>query len=734
MAEKATTASEALKKLEQQLTCSVCLERYTNPKTLPCLHSFCCDCLGRLPVDIQGDKHFVSCPICRQTTQLPDKGVSCFQSAFLVNSFLELHELLQKVSGSQQNSCENCLKEQATGYCKQCSKFLCQACINMHNGWVEFTSHQIMGVEDVAATASKLVPLKEQPTMECPSHSKHLEVYCDTCEQLICQLCTVTKQHRNHEFEPITDAFPRHQQRIMDSLQPVKQKLAAIAAFIQGLEAQERDILEQGQAMKKEIQATVQQLIQVLEESERELAKEVDRLVDAILAKISTHKKEADIAIAQLKSCEEFAEEELRIGSQQQILVMKRQMVERMEAICSQVKEDSLQPLEETNLRFVKSSSTLEACSHVGSVVNYSQLKAAITGNKMAITGHKASLDLTITGGPLPPELLSCQLSPAADPTVAIRCNVRQVTAGRLEVSYQPSTAGVHQLRVQMGGANILGTPFTVEVMPRQVGQAFKGLSLPCGVAINKDQLIVVESNKHCITIINTSNGKKILNFGSKGSGQVQFSYPFGVAFTQEGHIVVADQCNDRIQVLTVEGAFKAAVGSRGSQPLQFKYPVGVAAHPNGKIFVTEFCNNSVQVLNHDWSFSHSFGRYGQLPGEFDAPIGIAIDSHGMVYIADSGNSCVQKFTPEGNFVAIIGNKGEERDQLSRPYGVWVDSNDILHVTDTEKNTVSMFSTGGQFLGYVGNSDGTSFSNPQYITVDSSGRLFISHKDEVVTY
>ena len=93
MAEKAPnpTPNETLKKLEQQLTCSVCLKRYTRPKTLPCLHSFCHDCLGRFPVDIQGGQHFISCPVCRQTTQLPDKGVSSFQTAFLINSFLELH-------------------------------------------------------------------------------------------------------------------------------------------------------------------------------------------------------------------------------------------------------------------------------------------------------------------------------------------------------------------------------------------------------------------------------------------------------------------------------------------------------------------------------------------------------------------------------------------------------------------------------------------------------------------
>ena len=51
----ATKPTSALKKLEQQLTCPVCLDIYTNPKSLPCLHSFCQHCLEGLPVNPQED-------------------------------------------------------------------------------------------------------------------------------------------------------------------------------------------------------------------------------------------------------------------------------------------------------------------------------------------------------------------------------------------------------------------------------------------------------------------------------------------------------------------------------------------------------------------------------------------------------------------------------------------------------------------------------------------------------
>ena len=37
-----------LQKLEDQLTCSICLEEYSHPKALPCLHSFCLKCIDSL--------------------------------------------------------------------------------------------------------------------------------------------------------------------------------------------------------------------------------------------------------------------------------------------------------------------------------------------------------------------------------------------------------------------------------------------------------------------------------------------------------------------------------------------------------------------------------------------------------------------------------------------------------------------------------------------------------------
>ena len=71
--------------LGKHLECAVCLEQYTEPKVLPCLHSFCKRCLQGLLTQ-EGAIWKINCPTCRSKAEV------CF-NPLTVRFFKELLSL-----------------------------------------------------------------------------------------------------------------------------------------------------------------------------------------------------------------------------------------------------------------------------------------------------------------------------------------------------------------------------------------------------------------------------------------------------------------------------------------------------------------------------------------------------------------------------------------------------------------------------------------------------------------
>ncbi len=71
-----------------------------------------------------------------------------------------------------------------------------------------------------------------------------------------------------------------------------------------------------------------------------------------------------------------------------------------------------------------------------------------------------------------------------------------------------------------------------------------------------------------------------ILQWGSNGAGDGQFSGPHGIEVDTEGNVYVADTGNNRIQKFTSDGVFLIKWGSFGTAPGQFNHPHGIGIGP----------------------------------------------------------------------------------------------------------------------------------------------------------
>ena len=753
MAEKAVpsmSSSTALKKLEEQLTCAKCLNLYTNPKTLPCLHSFCQQCLEGLPLDPQGDNYFISCPTCRHHAQLPQPtGAADFPIAFQINNLKEVYNLMTKVSGHQQVTCDNCTTTNATGYCKECAKFLCQECIDVHKKWAPISDHNVTSLDEVATSASKLLPEKEE--IKCSTHNEPLKIFCGTCEELICHDCTV-RIHRDHDYDLVSDCYPKQCQKLQTALKPVSEMVVAINDVLTILITRENKIKEQGKVIKEEIHVMVDKMIDILRQSERQLTREVEIITDSKLNVLSEQKKSAEIKLSQLNDCQEFVKKSLEIDSPQQVLTSSKQMMEHMNYVTQQVKIEEFNPRENADIHFNKNTNIVDTLHQIGDIVFFSSSAILqeckvkkIDHHDITIIDKTVSFPLSIQFSDsslltVPLSLLSCSVVPVGTNT-PITATVNATThPGVYTIHCSPVTNRCHQVNVQVNNVQVNGTslviPFNSYLDNITPVHIIPDLNRPWGVAvINDGHIIVSEHRENCVTILDRE-GKKMKSFSqmSAKSGNVKFTSPRGVAMTSDNFILVTDE--HKIQKISMDGKCIASVGKQGSGPMEFNILRGITISPiTGNIYIGDCNNHSIQVLNPDLSFSCTFGTKGSAEGQFNKPVCVAIDRQGFVHVADFSNHRIQMFTPEGQFLSQFGTKGFSPGQITCPYGIVIDDNNLMYITEWYNHRISIFTTGGQFVRSVGNNEGQ-FNQPVGITFDKEGYLYVCDhlNDRLVVY
>ena len=570
--------------------------------------------------------------------------------------------------------------------------------------------------------------IKKCTQITCSKHNDPLKVYCLTCSKVICRDCTFSEAHSKHQFELISEHYPRHLQQIQADLDLLKHKTADVNTAVTAIVTREREVVQQGEEIKEQIHRHAQQLINKVQRSEKHLLQQVDTLVRQKRNFLSKQREQAKGVHTQLKRCEENVKQSLNEWSQLQVMMEKKEMLYQMKIVGQNVDSTELYPVEKADIKFSKNDITEKEIGDIKSSI----FGKAVFSSPSCSPNTPSTAILTLQSQDsspfsLPPSLISCKLS-SSGTNQAIKCHINQTQQGKYNISFTPRARG-DQLIVQVGGVDISGSPFTLQMVPLQKmrGRPVKtinGLVKPHGIAVcDNGDIVVAENGSGCVTIVN-KEGKKVRSFGTRGT-KGHFTNLFGVAISIDGHILAVD--SHRLQKLTFDGVCIKSVGSSkdGCGQLQFRYPEGIAVQPiTGQIFVADGGNNRIQVFNNDLSFSRTITHGNQ----FSYPYDVSLDSVGHLYVAVWSNDCITKFTSTGQYITRFGSHGTTPGKLYRPSSLIV-SNDLVYVSEACSHRVSIFDTKGKFLhcfGKEGSGEGE-LDYPHGITVDTFGfSLYVS--------
>ena len=697
-------AEETLKKVEEELNCSICLDTYNDPKLLQCLHAYCRKCLVKLVVRDQQGQLILTCPKCRHDTPVPANGVAGLQPAFQINHLLEIMEEHKKAAEDPPASTEKAERDSASLTSPDRIKVCC-----------------------------------------CEHAGKEVGLFCETCREPVCVKCAIKGgKHHSHDCEELDKAFERYKVEVTASLEPMEKQVTTINKALAQLDARCAEISDQRAAVEADVHTAFGKLQRILDTRKTELIGKLHHITQRKLKKLAVQRDQLETTLAQLSSCLGFMRESLKTGGQEEVLSMKSSVIKQVEELTITFPPDMLMPSTEADAIFSALADVATACQNYGNVTalclpDPSKCHAAGKDIEAAVVGEMSTVVLqavNFKGQPCEEsiQLSECELVSELSGTRTPGSTERKGQS-QYEINYQPTIKGRHQLHVKVDSQHIRGSPFAISAKSpvENLGTPIltsRGVKKPCGIVVNqRGEVIVAEWGGNCVSVFSLS-GEKLRTFGSRGSGQGQLESPCGVAVDNDGNILVTDGGEHRIQKFTPEGQFITAVGAKGKGLLEFNCPTDVVFNAvNKKVYVADCYNHRVKVLNSDFTYSQtiSFGIPSSGKGQFHYPHGIACDRNGKVYVADCNNHRIQVFTANGYSLKTFGVCGEGRGELWGPEGVAIDANNMVYVSEGRNHRVSVFTSEGAFVtsfGSRGEGPGK-FKQPCAVAVDNSGVVYV---------
>ena len=681
-----------LHNLREEVSCPVCTNIYTDPKHLPCLHSFCLQCLNHWHRSSHG-RDTIRCPKCQVVSKVPDSGdLKDLPTSFYLNGLIDV--LAIKECKTSQVGCGNCQKKSSeSSYCFQCCMFWCEECVIAHDIIQINKDHRVLALKDFQEKDYEDV-LKRPLFCSKQRHEKEeLKYFCKNCETAACQSCVLI-HHAGHAILHLEEEAERQKMELKSLIQIQKHDLQAKIDTLSRLNEDYAKLIQQNDDIRRQVQKFVDNLIATIEARKQNIIVAVNDETKRFLETLTTQKKEIESEIKIIASSLEKADTILKRSTHAEVVQLKKSFEEIFQATQSQSKDRYPEKL--PVLAFAENPKMLSTINaeEIGVVKIAHQTKASQSvaegkGLEEAIINRQAHFSLTTRdykgrqcyneGDHVTVEIIDEQ-----GRDCATELQIVDNKDGLYKIRYSPRNEGRCKVAIKVNGIHVHGSQFIILVKPFHL--------------------------------------RPVSAFGEQGLSVGKFNGPWGVAVNANDEIAVTDESNHRVQIFSSEGKFLRSFGKKGDMVGEFNNPRGITFHNNGNIFVKDSLNHRIQIFSGEGKFVGSFGGKGNLDSQLHNPMGLSVDSEGNIIVADVGNKLIKIFSPDGKFLMKIG----ERGSLTYPWHC-IQYDRYLIVSDYCDHCIKVFDRNGKFqykFGKVGDGNGEFFF-PGCLLVNKSGQLMV---------
>ena len=723
-------AAEQMKKVTGHLSCPICYELYKKPKYLPCYHSYCEECLVKLVVQSN-----ITCPECRKTIAVPSGGVHKLPNNFFICRLLDEVILKRKVEGEEEAKCDLCVRGDAVEVlCLDCGAFLCSHCVNNHKYSKDWQNHNLMPLNDLQSKKEEIAIKPKAKYAMCQKHELELNFYCETCDQLVCQYC-IMKDHLKHDHDTVKEVAIKHRKELDKIMEPVEKMIEILSIACKKVSNTRDKIATQANDIDKEIDRYYEELHRRLQQQRDELKKELHDASRQKKQEVTLQLEQMEDTQAQLESIKEL-NGAMKKGSDQETLLMKKQLVDDVKRISESYNKLDTQPVQSATMEFIPVEKYKKSMPQFGNL-SYGEVfptnSEALYLPERVSKGERVEFNvitkdqsnhLCHKGGG---EVVVHAQSGTED---VILVEVKDNKDGSYSASFVANQIREVKLSVTIKGQQIKGSPFSIKVhgkytaidKPSKVVNKGGRMGKPFGIAFGRDGMYaVVDYGHHCVWIFDRQD-QLVRKIGSTGTGNGQFANPYGVAFDDNNDFYVTDCYNYRIQKFDINGTYLLKFGTPGTGKL--RNPVGITVH-SGKVYVAENGGDRISVFHCDGQFSHIIGS-----GHLNRPWYVAV-SNDQLLVADYGHNCIFRFTLDGNYVGKYDTRGTGREQLNYPCGIATDMYGFIFVSEFTGNSVSIFNKDGVFIHRFGSkgSDHGQFLGPRGIAISPTGDIYVCEEN-----